>query len=80
MTQRQNYISYLQKHLHPLPRISILDIANNKNLLQLYSDSRLPFNLSGGTDVILTETAALRLPETGIRAVIELVRAHKVVA
>ena len=75
-TQHKNYMSYLQKHLNPLPGITILDVATNKTLLRLYNDPRLPFNLSDGTDVILTKTAALSLPETGIRAVIELVRRH----
>lgn len=71
-TQRQNYMSYLQKHFNLLPDISILDVANNHALLQLYNDPHLPFNLRGGTDVIFTDTAASQLPETGIRAVIEL--------
>ncbi|CAJ0836996.1 3509_t:CDS:2, partial [Entrophospora sp. SA101] len=71
-TQRKNYMSYLKRHINLLPQISILDVATNKTFLQLYNDPRLPFNLSGGTDVILFETAAETLPQTGIRSVIEL--------
>nr|CAG8550545.1 6109_t:CDS:2 [Entrophospora candida] len=71
-TQRKNYMSYLKRHVNLLPQISILDVTTNKMLLQLYNDSRLPFNLSGGTDVILFENTAEIPPQTGIRSVIEL--------
>nr|CAG8533925.1 8277_t:CDS:2 [Entrophospora candida] len=75
-TQRKNYMSYLKRHVNLLPQISILDVTTNKMLLQLCNDSRLPFNLSGGTDVILFETTAEIPPQTGIRSVIELVRVY----
>ncbi|CAG8657959.1 9724_t:CDS:2, partial [Paraglomus brasilianum] len=59
-------------------KIEWLDKELPNEATDIEADACLPFNLSGGTDVILTETAALRLPETGIRAVIELIRVHKV--
>ncbi|CAH1759787.1 3869_t:CDS:2 [Entrophospora sp. SA101] len=58
-------MSYIQKHLNPLPKITILelDVTTNKILLRLYNDSCLLFNLS----MALMLFWAKLLPNQGIK-------------
>lgn len=54
--QRAGYMSYLQKYLGSrLPgSFRLFDVAGSNNLLTL-KDLRLPFNLTGGTDVLISQ-------------------------
>ncbi|CAG8518175.1 5615_t:CDS:2, partial [Paraglomus occultum] len=53
--QQKEVIRYLEKHLVPkLPsEIMMLNVANDKEFLDIYDHPQLPYDLRGGTDIIL---------------------------
>ena len=74
--QREQVINYLNTYLKPLlPKcVMIYDVCNRKDFLNMVDNPLLPFNVRGGTDLILALKDAVKgkIPKAGIRAVIEL--------
>jgi Holliday junction resolvasome RuvABC endonuclease subunit len=56
-SQIKAIIRYLNTHLKPIlpDEVAIEDVANKKDFLKVRKNSTLPFNISGGTDIILVE-------------------------
>ncbi|CAG8775604.1 3819_t:CDS:2, partial [Cetraspora pellucida] len=75
LVQREEILKYFNKHLSPkLPTdIIILDVANDKDFLNIYDSSLLPFDIRGGTDLALVEEGYIKckITKAGIRAVFE---------
>jgi hypothetical protein len=73
--QRNNILEYFNTHLKPIlpDSIVIQDVANKNELLNIRKGAILPYNLRGGTDLILAERSAIdcKIPKLGIRAIIE---------
>ncbi|CAG8784980.1 33272_t:CDS:1, partial [Racocetra persica] len=83
--QRDQILGYLNKHLNPhLPEnIVVFDVSGLRDFLNIIDNPLLPFNVRGGTDLILVEESAVRgkIPIAGVHAVIELkkdVKTHHV--
>ncbi|RIA96114.1 hypothetical protein C1645_872266 [Glomus cerebriforme] len=74
--QRIKIIKYLNDHLKPiLPEdIIIEDVVDKKEFLNMRKDFMLPFNIHGGTDIILVKKDCVqgKLLKHGIHATIEL--------
>ncbi|CAG8810402.1 20991_t:CDS:1, partial [Dentiscutata erythropus] len=73
--QREQILEYLNKHLGPKLHtdVIILNVANNKDFLNIYNNPLLPFDIRGGTDLILVEEGYVKgkITHAGIRAVFE---------
>jgi len=71
---KDEYLEWLNKYI-PLTDGRIwYDVGGNHSLLDVYKDSRLPFNVHGGTDVVVVNNydVASRLIPESIYAVLEL--------
>ncbi|CAG8574748.1 8819_t:CDS:2 [Cetraspora pellucida] len=83
--QQDQILGYLNKHLNPhLPEnIVVFDVSSLRDFLNITDNPLLPFNVRGGTDLILVEESAVRgkITIAGVYAVIELkkdVKTHHV--
>ncbi|CAG8605313.1 1416_t:CDS:2 [Paraglomus occultum] len=74
--QRKDINIYLNRHLKPkLPEgVIIFDVSSKRDLLNITKNPLFPFNVRGGTNLILVEKAAVEtgLIQAGIRAIIVL--------
>ncbi|RHZ77226.1 hypothetical protein Glove_184g103 [Diversispora epigaea] len=72
--QRDEYLEWLRQYI-PLTNGRVWhDVKSIKNLLDVYKDSRLPFNVHGGTDVVVVNECDIEndlIPES-IYAVLKL--------
>ncbi|KAL3656670.1 hypothetical protein V7S43_018449 [Phytophthora oleae] len=74
--QRAQYMVYLETHLKGLldeHKLSLLDLTEDETALSI-SDPRLPFDMTGTTDVMLVDSGSIqyREPLVGVRMVIRL--------
>ena len=78
-SQIKAIIRYLNTHLKPIlpDEVAIEDVANKKDFLKVRKNSTLPFNISGGTDIILVEEQCVmaKALKMGIYATFELKKA-----
>ncbi len=78
-SQIEAIIRYLNTHLKPiLPGgVVIKDVANKKDFLKVRKNLTMPFNISGGTDIILVEEqcVANKALKLGIHAIFKLKKA-----
>ncbi|RGB25280.1 hypothetical protein C1646_675710 [Rhizophagus diaphanus] len=75
-SQIEKIIEYLKTHLKPIlpDEVIIEDVANKKGFLKVHKNSIMPFNINGGTDIILVEEQCVRgkALKLGIYAIFEL--------
>lgn len=78
-SQIKKIISYLNTHLKPIlpDEVVIEDIANKKGFLKFRKNLTMPFNINGGTDIILVKEQYVtgKAPKLEIYAIFKLKKA-----